>query len=112
MASQDIQTSSGYLISKGVEIVVHIFDLHPNSDVYTDYEHFDPERFLTEKVVNRRLSAYLPFSGGPRHCIGKQENNIYTNFRSNFKTFRPEICHGGNENIFKRNIGGIYSRTS
>ncbi len=52
-----------------------LFDLHLTHRLPTywpDPERFEPERFLSEPSAGRPRLAYLPFGGGPRHCIGNQ----------------------------------------
>lgn len=34
-------------------------------------EQFNPDNFLPEHFEKMHAFSYLPFSGGPRHCIGK-----------------------------------------
>lgn len=70
VSEQDIQTSTGYTIPKGVILQIHIFDIHRDPAIFPDPEKFDPERFLPENSVGRHPFAYIPFSAGPRNCIG------------------------------------------
>lgn len=70
IASKDITTFTGYKIPKDTIVHVHIYDLHHSADVYPNPEKFDPDRFLPENTAKRHPFAYLPFSGGPRNCIG------------------------------------------
>ncbi|KAH0807216.1 hypothetical protein GEV33_015575 [Tenebrio molitor] len=68
----DLKTHSGYFLPKGTPVVIHIYDVHHDPEIYPDPEKFDPDRFLPENCQNRHPFAYLPFSAGPRNCIGQK----------------------------------------
>lgn len=67
---EDFRTSSNVVVPKGTVANIHIYDLHRNPKIYPDPEKFDPDRFLPDNVLDRHPFAYIPFSAGPRNCIG------------------------------------------
>jgi cytochrome P450 len=61
----------GYDIPAGALVIISPYAIHRRPDVYPDPETFDPGRFDGAAAAERSIWAYLPFSGGPRQCIGK-----------------------------------------
>ena len=65
-------------MKKGSEVLVHIYGLHRKEDLYPEPEKFKPERFLNGE--SRHPYAYVPFSAGPRNCIGMYLLNVLLKF--------------------------------
>ncbi|CAN7937578.1 unnamed protein product, partial [Ixodes hexagonus] len=61
----------GYRIPPGTTLALFIYSLHRDKRWFPEPEEFRPERFFPENCVGRPAYAYVPFSAGPRNCIGK-----------------------------------------
>jgi len=63
--------SENYTIPAGTSIPIIPYVIHRNPKVFPNPEVFNPDHFLTERIQRRHPFAYIPFSAGPRNCIGK-----------------------------------------
>ncbi|KAH7978002.1 hypothetical protein HPB49_004147 [Dermacentor silvarum] len=70
--AQRIVSVGEYTVPENSDIDIIVYALHRDPTVFPDPEAFNPERFLPENVANRHPYAYIPFSAGPRNCIGQR----------------------------------------
>jgi cytochrome P450 len=61
----------GHHIRKGTTVIIPVHLVHHDPRWWPEPEEFDPSRFLPGEGKDRPRSAYLPFGGGKRGCIGQ-----------------------------------------
>ncbi|NXG52107.1 CP4FE hydroxylase, partial [Psilopogon haemacephalus] len=69
--TQDLALGPGQVVPKGVITLLSIYGTHHNPDLWPDPLVYDPLRFSPEKCKERSPLAFIPFSAGPRNCIGQ-----------------------------------------
>jgi cytochrome P450 len=60
----------GHRIPRGSSVLIPIYAIHHDERFWPQAEAYDPHRFLGENARKHHRSAYLPFGGGRRICIG------------------------------------------
>ncbi|XP_068211245.1 cytochrome P450 4C1-like [Palaemon carinicauda] len=61
-----------FQIPANTPVTIMTYRLHRDPKYFRNPEIFDPDRFLPENSKNRHPFAYIPFSAGPRNCIGQK----------------------------------------
>jgi cytochrome P450 len=57
-------------VSKGCPILISPWLLHRHRSIWKDPDVFNPERFETDEGKQSAREAFIPFSAGPRVCVG------------------------------------------
>lgn len=65
-----------YVIPAGCGVFISPYMTHRLSHHFPDPHSFKPERFNSENSERRHPYAFIPFSAGPRNCIGKNRRNV------------------------------------
>lgn len=60
----------GFRVAPGDLVLPSFWLVHRHPDFWTDPDRFDPDRFAPEASKGRPKCAFVPFSTGPRICIG------------------------------------------
>jgi cytochrome P450 len=58
-------------VPKGCILNLFIFAMHRDPEVFPNPDKFEPDRFLDKESSLHGPFDYVPFSAGPRNCIGK-----------------------------------------
>jgi cytochrome P450 len=61
----------GFPVAARTDVFISPYTLHRHPDFWDAPEEFQPQRFAGVDAKERHRFAYIPFSVGPRHCIGE-----------------------------------------
>jgi cytochrome P450 len=60
-----------YLVPAGTEVYISIYAIQRHPDLWEEPDRFNPDRFRSDHSKHRHRLATMPFSAGPRNCIGQ-----------------------------------------
>jgi cytochrome P450 family 313 len=69
--NDEVTLSDGCILPKGGNVIIPIYKIHHNKDIWgDDAEQFRPDRFEKENLEKIHPYAFIPFTKGPRMCLG------------------------------------------
>ncbi|CAG9806630.1 unnamed protein product [Chironomus riparius] len=67
----EVAVTKGYIIPADANVFVPIYGIHRNKSIWgEDADQFRPERFEKENFQKIHPYAFIPFTKGPRMCLG------------------------------------------
>ncbi|CAG2105202.1 unnamed protein product, partial [Medioppia subpectinata] len=89
IAAQDYRLgNTGITVYKGQIVEIPVYAIHHSEEYYTNPEKFISDRFLPENRHKIIPYTYLPFSSGPRKCIGM---SIFEGNKPLLQVAEPEL---------------------
>ncbi|XP_072753493.1 cytochrome P450 4g15-like [Anoplolepis gracilipes] len=71
--NEDVKIITGdYILPKTATILIGQYAIHRSEKYYPNPTVFNPDNFLPEKMQQRHYYAFIPFSAGPRSCVGRK----------------------------------------
>lgn len=65
-------TIQGHIFHPGAVLSVPAYTIHHSTDIWgEDADSFVPERWDPARLTDRQKASFIPFSTGPRACVGR-----------------------------------------
>jgi cytochrome P450 len=92
-----------WTLPKGQMVIVSIFLIHDNEELFRNARRFDPDRFLGDRPDNL---SWIPFGGGTRRCIGAAFAHLEMNvvLRTLLRDFELVPTHAADERWHSRGV--------
>ena len=89
---------SGHVFYPGDVVSVPSYTIHRSTEIWgPDAEQFVPERWDPARLTPRQKAAFIPFSHGPRACVGRNvaEMELLVMAATVFRLFEFEMQQDG-----------------
>jgi len=64
-----------FILPKNTNIIIVLMLMNRQEQYWPNPLKFDPDRFLPERIKDSPLHYHIPFSDGPKNCIGRHKYN-------------------------------------
>jgi benzoate 4-monooxygenase len=92
-------TLQNHFFPAGTTLSVPAYTIHHSKEIWgEDADEFVPERWAKDKLTDRQKDAFIPFSYGPRSCVGRNVaememalivSTVFRNFE--FELYQEEL---------------------
>ncbi|XP_014218866.1 cytochrome P450 6A1-like [Copidosoma floridanum] len=81
-------------VPKNFKVVIPVWAIHHDPEIYPNPEKFDPERFSNENESRRHPMNYLAFGDGPHNCIGSRFAHYQTKIgiATIINKYKVDVC--------------------
>ncbi|XP_066291026.1 LOW QUALITY PROTEIN: cytochrome P450 2C3-like [Branchiostoma lanceolatum] len=102
---------NGYHISRQTIVIPNLWSVHYDEKLFPDPYKFDPTRFLDERGQYKKDEHVMPFSAGPRVCLGEQlaRMEFFLFFTSLMQHFTFKLPEGASVSPHDGTTGGVRS---
>lgn len=69
---RDLELPGRILVPNGTQLNILIYSIHRDPRIWKNPDVFNPDNFLPEAIQSRPPYSYIPFSAGPRNCLGQK----------------------------------------
>ncbi|NP_001306576.1 probable cytochrome P450 6a14 [Solenopsis invicta] len=101
-------------LRKGQDVIIPIYAIQNDPNIYPDPEVFDPERFSPENMEQRNSMYYLPFGDGPRNCIGARfaVNQTKVGLIKVLMNYKLDVCEKTQIPVVLAPLSGLMFQTT
>ncbi|XP_070160270.1 cytochrome P450 6B5-like [Polyergus mexicanus] len=94
-------TNSEVTIPKDQIVIIPVYGIHFNPEIYPKPENYDPERFIGEEAPSRQAMHFIPFGHGPRNCIGERFGitQVKMGLINIVRNYKIDLCEKTHEKI-------------
>ncbi|XP_035694363.1 cytochrome P450 2C15-like [Branchiostoma floridae] len=104
-------TLNGYHIPRQTIVIPNLWSVHYDEKLFPNPYKFDPTRFLDDKGQYKKDEHVMPFSAGPRICLGEQlaRMEFFLFFTSLMQHFTFKLPEGVTVSPHEGITGGVRS---